>query len=268
MRCVEFDILCEHKLESDLGYKQLERYIALPAARPTYLVLISNRNHVIADEVIRSPVFLKPQGAVRPYFYWEHLFPAVSNSDSRLAQDFAAYMCSLGMAPCLLEGGWKDLFADQAAAENFYAVTNRLRAVFEKQGARSQADPSRLGFQIKPQIGTIHMLYIQAARFVKPAIPALAPPHLIAKVYVKSTDTARLTARENSAFSIATGEVVGRWVGKTASWNNELILSYEYIVALNDLLAPDSAETRDRLEQFGLFLNNELFPHEEAEPGV
>jgi len=38
----DYDIVCEQKLDSGLGPRQLERYLDLPYARRTYIALISN----------------------------------------------------------------------------------------------------------------------------------------------------------------------------------------------------------------------------------
>ena len=74
LSCEEFDILCEHKLGSELGERQLERYLELPKSRPTYLVLITNRTHSISEDVLQSSNYLRPKDSPTPIFYWEDFY--------------------------------------------------------------------------------------------------------------------------------------------------------------------------------------------------
>ena len=127
LSCNEFDLLCEHKLDSDLGDRQLERYLGLPKSRETHLVLISNRSHFISDEVLRSDSYLRPRDSSIPFFYWEDFYPVITGRSERLAQDFGMYMRDLGMAPCPLPGEWSQLFQSQDVAIKFYETTTAVR---------------------------------------------------------------------------------------------------------------------------------------------
>lgn len=141
IECADYDLLCEHKLESSLGVRQLERYLELPASKPTYLVFITNCSQIVSSDVISHPKYLRPKHSLVPYFTWDALYPVIAERTERLAQEFAQYMRDLAMEPPALPSGWKHLFVDTEVANAFFDSTREARAFFQRAGVRCKADP-------------------------------------------------------------------------------------------------------------------------------
>jgi hypothetical protein len=103
LECEGMDIFCEHKLESPLGRDQLEKYLAfarndaLQSNRQKKLVLITKKSQDVRREVLQDSMYLKPYWA--QYYQWEDFYDVIVSSDHNLAQEFAEFMCSLGIKP-------------------------------------------------------------------------------------------------------------------------------------------------------------------------
>ena len=251
LSCNEFDILCEYKLDSDLGERQLERYLQLPSERATRLILISNRNHAVSDDVFRSDKYLRPTEASRTHFYWEDFFPVITRHSERLAQDFIHHMRDHGMAPCPLVEDWENLFSDAKVAESFIDCTTGISAYFKMHGAQIFVDPSKLGFQIRKPHKSIQLIYISAERSTRPFVTEIAPPYLRALIYVPVTDIELYQHMNAAILKTEDGLVNGRPLNKPASWDNQLILCYEFHANLTNCLAPSGVETTEKLAYFG-----------------
>lgn len=251
LRCAEFDILCEHKLDSDLGSFQLERYLELPKTRPTYLVLISGRNHDISDEVASSDSYLRPKTSTALHFYWEDLYPAIGKHSDRLVQDFSLFMRDLGMSPSPLPHEWKDIFRSDQVAESFYELTRDMRSYFESLGGRCKADPSRRGFQIGYPNDWIHLLYVSVDKVVKPIALGLDSPFLTARIFVRQKDLERVKFIGAQDLFTASGKIIGRPKDDPAPWDSGLIFCYEFVAGLNSYIGGNAVDTRATLLDFG-----------------
>jgi hypothetical protein len=252
LSCEEFDILCEHKLDSDLGDCQLERYIKLQKNRPTYLVLISNRIHTISEDVLHSDNYLRPHSALTPFFYWEDFYPIVASHDERLAQDFMKYMRDLGIVSSPLSEDWNQLFLRPEVAEKFYEATMDMRKYFSQQlGSQCQADPSRLGIQVKYPATWLHLLYFNVSKVANPVVVETDPPYLIARVIVNEANSEYVAHLVDADIHTENGLILGRVKNKPAGWGENLVLRYEYIGSLNNYLTGKTAETRAKLLGFG-----------------
>jgi hypothetical protein len=256
LRCDEYDILCEHKLDSDLGNLQLERYLSLPKDRPTFLALISGREHAISSEVANSEYYLQPHSSAVQHFYWEDLYPAISGHTDRLSQDFLRYMRDLGMSPNLLPQDWDGLFNSVDVAERFYEHTRDMRVHFESFGAMCKADPSRRGIQVQHPNEWIHLLYISLDKVAKPVIPVIEPPYMTARIFARKDGALGLAAKSEE-IKTPSGTLLVRPKEEIASWNSDLVLRYEVIGSLVSHIGRNALETRSRLLDFGkAVLNN------------
>lgn len=253
LSCKEFDILCEHKLDSDLGDRQLERYLGLLKDwhRTAYLVLITGRNHTIQDEVLQSNNYLRPKDSAIPFFCWEDFYPIIASHSERLAQDFLIYMNDLGIAPCPLPGDWVQLFQSRIVADGFYEATKELRSYFTQMGAQCQADPSRLGCQVKYPINWLHLLYFYVSKVAKPTALGVEPPYLIARVFIRKAEVGHIMHLGTEDICTADGLIVGRALDEIATWDKSLTLRYEYIGSLKNYLVGNPNEIRAKLLSFG-----------------
>ncbi len=254
LSCKDFDILCEHKLDSDLGNRQLERYLDLGLAknRPTYLVLISNRMHAISEDVLQSGDYLRPIDSSRSYFYWEDFYPIFESHGERLAQDFVKYMRSLGMSPSNLSTGWENLFLLPDESTKFYEATMDMRSYFSQRlGAQCKADPTRLGIQVKYPADWLHLLYFNVSKVASTVIDEIEPPYLIASVIVKESNSDLVNQLVDKDIHSEEGLFVGRIKNRPAGWGENLVLRYECIGSLKNYLTGSTTETRAKLLGFG-----------------
>jgi hypothetical protein len=164
LRCADYDLLCEHKVDSALGVRQLERYCALRFDRPTHVVFVARNRTLISDEVLAHPHYRRPERTIQ-HFLWEDFYPVVSASSGRLLAEFVAYMDHMGMRPWQI-AKFGDPFNDIDAAEQFRrlwdSVIERLRA----SGRRVKRDPNGLGLQIS-KLDDIHLAWVGPEKTVR-----------------------------------------------------------------------------------------------------
>lgn len=181
--CEDCHILCEHKLGSDLGTRQLERYLGLSRGKPTYLALITNRLHQLTPEVSQHRGYLAPQNRSSPYFSWEQIYPLVDGRSERLCRDFANYMGALGMKPWR-PAAWGDLFDDVNVAAAFGEQWREAHDYFVSQGGRCRLDADQRGLQVSRLRPWLPLFYLHVSRTLQPPSTEMHGPILGARVYI------------------------------------------------------------------------------------
>lgn len=101
IECEGLNILVEHKLDALLHEEQLENYLELEPDR-NFVALIGPAYQAVPVAVLSATRYLKPEG--KDHFRWSDFHRAVKSRPGWLAQEFAEYMTSLGMAPFTLRG--------------------------------------------------------------------------------------------------------------------------------------------------------------------
>lgn len=255
LHCKQFDILCEHKLDSKLGPRQLERYLEVRKNGRTRVALITNWDTPadISDDVLSHPGYLRPIASEVPYFSWQALYPLIANRPEQLAKEFAAYMQALGMAPVQLPGNWDTLFEDPFVAAAFQETTKALKAHFKARGAVCKKDSSNLAVQIQHPTPWLHLLYIYASKTTKPFAHGVPSPYIAARIFMRKDDSLKLSRFKNRTDKLVTqhGWILGRQVKEAVSWNKELELAYEYVGSLKGYLTNNAMETGNNLLAFG-----------------
>jgi len=111
LECLDFDILCDHRLESELNKLSLDGLFDLTKlqTKPTYIVVISNSYCLIEPEILASSLakqhYLQPYdpnddvNSSMPYFCWQDVYALVSQRKERLTHEFAEYMHFMDMQP-------------------------------------------------------------------------------------------------------------------------------------------------------------------------
>jgi hypothetical protein len=167
LQCEGGNIICEHKLESNLGSNQLERYLELAQSQEesTYLALISNKDHLVSDFILESAQYLKAN--IRKHFLWQDIYPIVVNHPHRLAQDFKQLMAMLGMVQHTPIAGRENLFDPNFDQYEIFRNTlkDSIRPHFRQLGASCALDGEDLwAYRIKyPQEAPwLHLMYIYA----------------------------------------------------------------------------------------------------------
>ncbi|MCA9231777.1 MAG: hypothetical protein KIS63_00315 [Caldilineales bacterium] len=259
----DYDILCEHKLDAPLGERQLERYLALSQAYPrkTYVALITNNSLSVPKEAQSHKHYLRPNDSTIPYFTWDALYPIVAAHETRLAQEFAAYMRKLDMAPPLLPKTWEHLFVDGDTASAFYDLTNELRGYFKGKQARVQKDPGFLGFQVRYPNDWMHLLYFCVERSADSAYGLEGGPYLSIRLWLKNSERQRIDHLSHRVIDevIQGVRVVGKcYPDVVARWDKTLVLGYECLTELSPFLMPDAALSRLRLLEYGKIIFTRL----------
>lgn len=257
LRGTDYDILCEHKLDSNLGERQLQRYMALPFPNRTYVALITNNSLSVPLEVLCQDRYLRPKNSAIPYFTWDALYPIVAAHGSRLAKEFTAFMRQLDMAPPCLPATWEHLFVDRDTANAFFSLTSELRAFFKGKGARVQRDPSSLGFQVRYPKDWIHLLYFCVERSAAPEFSLDGGPYLAARLWIERSESVRI---RNSPILTGNMLVEGRRIhGRSApevvaKWDRTLVLGYEFVTELAPFLTEEIPLSRQRFLDYGMNL--------------
>lgn len=261
LECSDYNLLCEHKLESGLGVRQLERYLGLPAEKPTYLVLITNASQSISPEVLANQNYLRPRSSLTPYFVWDSIFPIISKQTDRLAQEFVVYMRDLEMAPPDLPSGWEHLFVDSNVASAFFDLTREARAFFQINGGRCKADPSRLGFQASYPAPWMHLLYFCVERVPNPVFKIDKGPYMVVRLYVKNSESKAIQSFQGSNEPIDGGLNIYRLLAQDeqrARWDKSLCLVFESIHELAPLLQGDPPVIRQNILNYAKVVFRQL----------
>jgi hypothetical protein len=257
LHCKQFDILCEHKLDSKLGQNQLERYLKLwKKDGRTRVALITNWDtpEAISEKVLSDADYLRPIRSKVPYFSWQSLYPIVADRPERLAKEFAVYMRGMGMAPTLLPKNWNDLFTDQQARIAFQEITRNLKDHFKKMcGATCKGDGGKLGVQIQHPTPWLHLIYIYVSKTTTPFEADVSGPFIAARIFINKEESMRLANFDGrkAILNSRIGLIIGRQVKESVSWNKDLELAYEYVANLNGYLTDDASDSGKNLLEFG-----------------
>lgn len=138
-----FSILVEHKIESDLGDQQLERYLALAESHNLKLCLISNVETDVPSSVRNSPRYLRPSD--RKHILWSAFYETFrALDDSFLVVEFLEWMTDLGMNPNLWKGHG-DPFVDPIAIAKFFDCHKDMKVFLESSFGPSKGRSVRPG---------------------------------------------------------------------------------------------------------------------------
>ena len=263
LRAADYDILCEHKLESPLGHRQLERYLDLArkAGRKTYLAFVANNSGLaLSREVLCDEHYLRPGDCVLPYFLWQDFLPLFRHSPNPMASEFADYMESLGMDPWQF-GEWDDPFADPDSANQFRQLWRPVKAWFKdperkQPGNLVRPDRAGLGCQVQKPLRGIHLIYFEVSKSRMARARDCGIHHFSGRgIYMRvilnknrKTDIAELPhvksllTSDRFAVSVATPEEPTIYKG--------LYCAREYAISMDELLADNFALSQERMLAF------------------
>ena len=248
LECEDFDLFCEHKLLSPLGYRQLERYLGIKREKPVYVALISLGNCIVSQDVSINPRYIHPKSAT--HFNWRELYPAISTGEDRLGRDFVAYMNSLGMKPLELPNGWGDLFTCRTTAEAFGMQFQSIREYFSRIGAQCTIDGSRLGFQIRKPTPLLRLFYLSVASAASTRSRSFGDDVLSARIYVDAANATDKFEKDWTISYVESSKIQAKPRNQLASWDKNLRLVYEYQTPLDSVLSKDVVLLKANLLQF------------------
>lgn len=248
LRTEDFDILCEHKLNSPLGKSQLERYLSLVNPRPCYLALISNQLLDVPSSVLQSPRYLRPkESGNRPHFLWRDLHPLVKQLRSILGRQFKDYMDSLGMNPWSW-GAFGDPFVDKQAADTFRRLYDPIVARLRADRVITVRRNNSLGLQIRYPIPEVPLFYVAPTQWDGSLDLPLSGRLLEMSVWVQGNGST--LPREDGFVERSSPPLfVSSFDGAMATWRPGVFAERNYYSTLDDVLVRSFNESGQNLAQ-------------------
>lgn len=266
LECQDFDILCDHRLESELSKLSLDSLFVLARsqAKQTYIAVISNSYCLIESEILDSNLakqhYLKPYDEVNssmPYFCWQDVYALVAQKHERLAHEFAEYMHFMYMQPWQ-HSQWGELFINPNVAKMFSQQWAKTINYF--QARKTDAKPSGYSaLEVIYPLPWLQLLYIYAARSVSHSDLQSVSPYLVATIWIKGdaktqiqafhgiSDHFTLPDNNHIMVEIRASLADGLWMIKTGSRPK---LAATYYTSLDRLVASDSKQMQQNLFAF------------------
>ncbi|MFN7760095.1 MAG: hypothetical protein ACK5RE_05380 [Pseudanabaena sp.] len=276
LECQDFDILCDHRLESELNKLSLDSLFALAKAqtKQTYIAVISNSYCLIEPEILASNSakqhYLKPHDEVNssmPYFCWQDVYALVAQRHDRLAHEFSEYMHFMDMQPWQ-HSQWGELFINPDVAKTFSQQWAKTINYFREM--KVEAKPSGYSaLEVIYPLPWLQLLYIYAARSVSHSDLHSVSPYLVATIWIKGdaktqiqafhgiSDRFTLPDNNHIMVEIRASLADGLWMIKTGSRPK---LAATYYTSLDRLVASDSKQMQQNLLAF----TNAVFTHAQS----
>jgi hypothetical protein len=160
IRCRDYDMLFEHKLDSPLGRNQLERYLVLCRTWGHKLALVAASSLPLEASVHDSPWFVRPREAGAPaHFLWQDVHDIVRGFPDRVARDFAEFLEALGLAH-FDWAGLGDPFTSDEAARALRSLYDALAPMFRAPGGSCVKTANSLIYQIRRPFPPVHLINV------------------------------------------------------------------------------------------------------------
>ena len=266
LECQNFDIVCDHRLESELSNSSLEILLNLVRSqtKPTYLVVISNSYCLIEPKLLASSAaqqhYLQPRDDVNssmPYFCWQDIYALVAQKQERLAHEFAEYMHLMDMQPWQ-HNGWGNLFLNPDVANHFRMQWQETIAYFQAEGI--EVKPSGYSaLEVINPLPWLQLLYVYAARSVSHNDLQSVSPYLVATVWIKGeakeqihafhgvSDRFALPKNDQIMIEIRASLADGLWTSKGGSRPK---LAATYYTSLDRIVSNDHEQMQRNLFGF------------------
>lgn len=276
LECQDFDIICDHRLESELSKHSLDAYFILAKfqKKPTYVVLISNSYCLIDPEILASETaqsyYLKPRDDLNssmPYFCWQDVYAIVAQRQERIVHEFTEYMHFMDMQPWQ-HSQWGELFINPDVAKIFSQQWAKTINYFQEM--KIEAKPSGYSaLEVIYPLPWLQLLYIYAARSVSHSDLQSVSPYLVATIWIKGdaktqiqafhgiSDRFTLPDSNHIMVEIRASLADGLWMIKTGSRPK---LAATYYTSLDRLVASDSKQMQQNLLAF----TNAVFTHAQS----
>jgi len=255
----DFDIICEHKIESGLGDLQLQRYLRLAEQRnkKTFLILVSNKAQVIPQTVIESELYLHPSQST--HFYWRDFYSVFQGFDNHLCQDFAEYMAWFGMGSIELINGWDDLLTNADKGEEYKKICHAaLYPYFKELGTRRCGRTGSYGYNVQFPTDWLSLMYLSIeSAYGHEQGSTIPSPYIKAYIWIDE-ENPFLYAFQNvrEEFFSPKGLAIwgnGRFTPQAARWqvqNGKPMCVATYYASLNKVLSEDHWEMQENILDF------------------
>lgn len=266
LECQDFDILCDHRLESELTKLPLDALLTLARSqtKPTYIAVISNSYCLIETDLLTSDSakkhYLQPRDDINssmPYFYWQDVYALVAQKQERLAHEFAEYMHFMDMQPWQ-HSRWGDLFLNPNVAKSFSQQWVKTINYFQEM----TIDVKTSGYsalEIIYPLPWLQLLYIHAARSLAHNDLQSVSPYLVATIWIKGDANTQIQAFHgvSECFTLPDNDRItveirasladGLWTSKTGSRPK---LAATYYTSLDRVVSADQEQMQQNLLAF------------------
>lgn len=273
LECQDFDIICDHRLESELSKHSLDAYFILAKfqKKPTYVVLISNSYCLIDPEILASETaqryYLKPRDDLNssmPYFCWQDVYAIVAQRQERIVHEFTEYMHFMDMQPWQ-HSTWGQLFLNPDVARNFSDQWSLAIDYLQGLGISSK----RSGYsalEIVYPLPWLQLLYIHVSRSIQHNDLQAISPYLVATIWIKGDEINQIRAfhgiseqftlleNDDVLIEIRASLADGLWMMKTG---NRPKLAATYYTSLDRIVSSD----REQMQQNLLAFTKAVFNH-------
>ncbi|NMF60283.1 hypothetical protein [Pseudanabaena yagii] len=273
LECQDFDIICDHRLESELSKHSLDAYFILAKfqKKPTYVVLISNSYCLIDPEILASETaqryYLKPRDDLNssmPYFCWQDVYAIVAQRQERIVHEFTEYMHFMDMQPWQ-HSTWGQLFLNPDVARNFSDQWSLAIDYLQGMGISSK----RSGYsalEIVYPLPWLQLLYIHVSRSIQHNDLQAISPYLVATIWIKGDEINQIRAfhgiseqftlpeNDDVLIEIRASLADGLWMMKTG---NRPKLAATYYTSLDRIVSSD----REQMQQNLLAFTKAVFNH-------
>jgi hypothetical protein len=252
--CEKYCIVCEHKITSRQGDKQLETYLQFKHKnKPLYVTYISNRTDEILDEsILLSENYLKPENSEYHYYRWEEFFPIVKRHTGYLIKEFAMFMKSLSMEKITIDG-WGDIFNDEKEREKFKVALEPSKFFLAADTGGDQHPDPKLGFHIRVfKVMRTQVLRLFADKSDDHLDLELDGPGLFLQVkrHTENRSQVKNLREINDEIDTTLGLISARTIKDSKPDGNKLIIMREYSIGLDKILAQDMSETQKKIKAF------------------
>ncbi len=266
LECEDFDIICDHRLDSEMVRHSLEALLNLARSQPklTYVAIISNSYCLIEQDLLERDEarqnYLMPIDDINlsmPYFCWQDIYAIVAQREDRLAYEFAEYMHFMDMQPWQ-HSTWGELFINPNVAKEFSKQWLPTINYFQDLGVNIKLT-GYSALEITYPLPWLQLLYIYTARTVSHSDLQAVSPYLVATIWLKGSELEKARAFHGivDQFAVSQNQLIevdvrasvadGLWMIKSGSRPK---LAATYYTSLDRVVSSDRAQMRSNLLAF------------------
>jgi hypothetical protein len=257
-----WQVLFEHKVDSPLGLRQLERYLDFARNRRWKLALMARRPLQIPEAVAASADFLTPSDAsCARHFLWHDLGPLLNSVGHPLALEFVDFLEERGLGT-FSWAGLGNPFYNPEAAETLRLLYGAAQPVFTHPGVKFLKKATSLVYEVRRPHPKVHLINIGPLESVAQSVPTLRGPVMGLWVWVQ-----RAAGRESIRCLPHAGAVVSDAITIVASDAEtagppqpagRLFCERSYYAPLKDILVDSPEHCNTRIRQFAQACHDHL----------
>jgi hypothetical protein len=252
IRCRDWDLLFEHKLDSPLGSMQLRRYVTLSKKKRWKVALLAANCHAVDPEIAEAACFVKPLAVDPPHFFWQDVHEVLRDVDHHIAQEFREYLEAVGVGK-FEWAGLGNPFIDDAAAAALRSLYDELTPLFKRPGTSCRTRERSTVYEVRRPFEPVHLINVSPVPTVADWDRRLWGPVMALTVFV------RRGPDDSRVLSAGKGYVRGSnpriFINDTVpiappKYDPQLQVEREYYVPLSEVLQQSKEVSARRLREF------------------